>query len=744
MTDQVLNYNLFINNGLWDGLLDEIKNKQEIFYNIGKNECPLIIQVLNIVYYIENPYLNDLFQSEFFPNANNLPNSKFWSNYVEFLNDLRVEDPNKVFKLFYDEFQLELDQNLWVKETFIYYLLEYNKLGDYRELLKENLKVKELEFQNKWWNWLARIFMIEKRIQYRKYNEIVDSFEKLKEDVLKHNFRLFDARLLLIEANNKTLKITVDYYNKGLAIAKQLKNYRLIKNTYNRLGILYTSLGKYQVALEYFLNLLEFDYSKQGIALTNTLIGYVYFKQGDIKKSFQYYSSALVIVEDLDFICEASGFAYMGICFYFITQGQVEKGINYFKTSKKAFSRLNKKNAIVYATGNIAQLLYEQGRKKKALKYFEKFSNKLKALKAYPEVFSNYCFYLITLLDNNKIEIVENELEFIKTVIAEFNDNNIIKIWFLYVHGYFEKVRNNLWQAKLIFEKILHFTIQEGPYDLFYLASINLSEIYLSNYTLTYKDEYFTQLEVILSDALIISSKYPIYPMIIYLHLYYALIHVRKSNWDEIEKILRFVNEEIEKIEVNTWINDVKILITRIESMKYFSGNYSFQFLQLLKMGTKKSKFEDEEINEENLGIIAWKLSEKGPEPFLKDIPKTLFSESQISYIIPVLGPLFMSLIGQGHQYHQGIFGPLPVPISEDPNECIISTKLINDKLQKDPRLKGQNFILIGVFFPRKYKINNNEYQAVFETWYKFFNDLSEINEENIKKLKSSIILMHN
>lgn len=100
--------------------------------------------------------------------------------------------------------------------------------------------------------------------------------------------------------------------------------------------------------------------------------------------------------------------------------------------------------------------------------------------------------------------------------------------------------------------------------------------------------------------------------------------------------------------------------------------------------------------NDRNSIIFNISLSDIGPEMRLKisdnPVMKEIFNDSVASQIL--------TLVGQGSMYHEGLFGPIPIPSKLDLTALIYS-KMIKSSI-KDERMNGYSLNVVGIGFKRK------------------------------------------
>ncbi len=101
----------------------------------------------------------------------------------------------------------------------------------------------------------------------------------------------------------------------------------------------------------------------------------------------------------------------------------------------------------------------------------------------------------------------------------------------------------------------------------------------------------------------------------------------------------------------------------------------------------------------EDFAIIMYTFREQGPYPsWASDGRLVQVKEDEI--LLYRLGTYFYVMIGQGHNYPAGFFGPLPTTDHPEYESFVLSV-MIEDPEQHDPRLEGRNYVLITFVVPR-------------------------------------------
>ncbi len=103
--------------------------------------------------------------------------------------------------------------------------------------------------------------------------------------------------------------------------------------------------------------------------------------------------------------------------------------------------------------------------------------------------------------------------------------------------------------------------------------------------------------------------------------------------------------------------------------------------------------------NKNDFALIFYAFQETGPTPVWAVDGEHVKVEND-EVLLLRMGTYLYVLIGQGHNYPEGLYGPLPT--TDHPElECFVLSKMIYDPVQKDPRLREQNYIILTIIVPK-------------------------------------------
>ena len=200
-------------------------------------------------------------------------------------------------------------------------------------------------------------------------------YKKMSEKIIKAE----TANDLLGEGNDyyakSDYKQALEFYEKSLAISKDLGDRKDEANAIGNIGLVYQSKGDYKQALEFYEKSLAISKNlgdRQGEAYAINDKGNVYSYKGDYKQALEFYEKSLAISKDFgDRQGEAN--ALMGKGNVYESKGNYKKALDFYKKSlaiNEEFEGGRKGEA--NNLNNIGIVYFRKGDYKQALEFYEK------------------------------------------------------------------------------------------------------------------------------------------------------------------------------------------------------------------------------------------------------------------------------------------------------------------------------------------------------------------------------------
>jgi CHAT domain-containing protein/tetratricopeptide (TPR) repeat protein len=164
----------------------------------------------------------------------------------------------------------------------------------------------------------------------------------------------------------------LEYYLQALEIDKRLGAEAGVAIRLSNIGMVYKSWGKYDKALEYYLQALEIGKrlgDEAGVAIRLSNIGMVYKSWGKYDKALEYYLQALEIGKRLG--DEAGVATYLNnIGLVYDSWGKYDKALEYYLQALEIDKRLGAEAEVAIDLNNIGNVYDSWGKYDKALEYY--------------------------------------------------------------------------------------------------------------------------------------------------------------------------------------------------------------------------------------------------------------------------------------------------------------------------------------------------------------------------------------
>ena len=163
----------------------------------------------------------------------------------------------------------------------------------------------------------------------------------------------------------------IDYYDKALTLAKEMKNKNGECTIYGNLGSSYLKAGEYEKAIECSTKALRISQAignKRDESINNGNLGSIYQCLGDYPRSLEYHKRSLEINKELtDFGGEAHDYNIIGDVFKSL--GESEKAIEFYERATLLKGRIGDRRGECDSADRLAGLCLSIGKFKKAESY---------------------------------------------------------------------------------------------------------------------------------------------------------------------------------------------------------------------------------------------------------------------------------------------------------------------------------------------------------------------------------------
>ncbi|MFX0113440.1 MAG: response regulator [Candidatus Hodarchaeota archaeon] len=146
-----------------------------------------------------------------------------------------------------------------------------------------------------------------------------------------------------------------------------------------------------------------------------------------------------------------------------------------------------------------------------------------------------------------------------------------------------------------------------------------------------------------------------------------------------------------------------------------------------------------------DIWFVTYKLAKTGPEVVSAqegDIP--VKDELDMMGWHLKAGLVFLTALGQGNEYHTGLFGPFPVPASRE-HAALVCAAILPDVKADDPRMPGRSYTVLGLFYPRILEgilPDRDLLTDAFTDFLQEIKEMSELDKEKLDKLRGQLFTL--
>ncbi len=483
--------------------------------------------------------------------------------------------------------------------------------------------------------------------------------------------------------------------------------YRFLENQ----ALTFIRQGDYKKARLLLNEIYEFSSkNKDLIGVLEALhdLGIIFREQGLFSKAEDYFKRAEALAQQLK-DTRRLGMIYGDIGQLYLQKGEIEHALAFLRKSVKIFEQIYNQEEIVLRLCQLAEAEDLSGNLEEAI------SNLDKAAKI-----------------ANKNMSVE-ELAWIKFYLAAIE----------YRSGRFEL-------ARLFFKEI------QSSARLYNIALLSINcELFLAALEIMsfLEDEDFKRLDTVqeyLQFVIQLSNQQGLLFYSIHGHLLNAILQTCKEDFEEAMKEIQIAEKlaletdnqlAYEKIlQLSASIRFAKELAKisptnkRLLPAQVFLRESSVSFLNQIILFTKADKKERRQVNFE---LAFFLQTERGPElAYTSDLNEHFMGKDELFKS----GIVLTTILGQGSNYYEGFFGPIPLNKN---CEGLVYSILLPDSHAPDPRFQGENFCLLLLIFPNKQKMllkHRDSIQTVLEDEFQKCTDVQTLTTEWLASLKEKLI----
>ncbi|MHA2366690.1 MAG: tetratricopeptide repeat protein, partial [Candidatus Hodarchaeales archaeon] len=484
--------------------------------------------------------------------------------------------------------------------------------------------------------------------------------------------------------------------------AEIIHDYFQLALIFNNLGLINLRRGEYLIAERYLLRgeQLSSDLENKYVqSLCYQNLGELFLLKGDIKHAVEMNQKSLKIKEELQ--------NFTGQAYIFANLGRIHRRLGDFESSKKYF-----KDSIALIN-----------------KYARTHIN-------LPTLLSHYARTLIQLGSQENLDEANELIVKAKSVTAVIGQTS--HPFTLNTEGLYHKTISDIHKAEKLFLRANKKANQIKSYFDSVESLMFLTEIALELYKDTTKRDHFKNAQAYLDEAMkLVKMKGQILKgQIISILMLNALFDASELNFGQALKNLEQARTEAITTGLIAEIEDINRLRDRITSQLPRTTTTDVDsVLSLISKFTDRS--EKIKMKKEDIVLVTFKFAKRGPVPFYTS---KKFLHTDPLYLAVINIGVVMSIQGQ---YFEGLFGPIPAAKMED-TLILYQSCLIKDKKSQDERLKGKNYILLTLLYPKlaedKLLYNRHLIQEMFEHYIIINSELSNWTEKTLDELYNNIL----
>ena len=215
----------------------------------------------------------------------------------------------------------------------------------------------------------------EKEERIEAIRNLIDEYQSLPSTKANkgEQSRLFERLGVVYYSMGQSIK-AIEYYQKALEIARDINNRSGEGNNLGNLGLAYVNLGQIDKAIEYYQKALVIakeigSRTNEGTWLGN--LGNAYANLGQINKAIEYHQRALEIFRDIgDRSREGTDLGSLGSAYADL--GQIDKAIEYHQQALEIARDIGDRIGEGAELGNLGNAYRNLGQINKAIEYYQK------------------------------------------------------------------------------------------------------------------------------------------------------------------------------------------------------------------------------------------------------------------------------------------------------------------------------------------------------------------------------------
>lgn len=338
---------------------------------------------------------------------------------------------------------------------------------------------------------------------------------------------------------------------------------------------------------------------------------------------------------------------------------------------------------------------------------------------------NRYLKFLIKVEDYENALFILNKYE----KIIEDKQLNVYRSDFLLAKGLIESNQNlNLGLANEYYQKSLKNANSAQLLSIKIKSYIYLAENTLEKYQIKPSNSFLKIARGYISEAYDLALTRSLYPDIASINLLRSLLFQLTGDFNQALKIMdetlaltRNKGLKLQEAQANALKNKLKeisLVNSYLSTSKMSQDQITSEFDSTRALISTIRIFYHEDLShlmphKNQLAVVFYSLTELGPVSKYEDFSPMARSEynmsdAMIDEILLVMGSTYSIAVGQGNNYQEGLFGPLPVPRMLETYALVYSKDLSNEEEKNEFQNKENNLKQFGFLcfvYPKEFDI---------------------------------------
>ncbi len=674
-------------------------------------------------------------------------------SYLDKADELTISNPAKaelyLLDLLKNDFSLK--ELLQLKIKLAYALWSESKTDDsYKIYLEVGNKARENSFEEEIADSLEGMALfsglkgnIKEGLDY--VEEAIGIYRKLK--LPNKEAKASNNHAIILYYNNQLDEALVSF-NNTLKLSTNEKSTHYISALGNS-ALIYRARGEMQKALDFitrgFYLATEIGLNRAISTFQNNMADTLR-SLGNYSESKKNYEEALLRAREAN-DKRNIGMLSIGFANYWIELGDLKQGFDYLKDGYQIYNEMDDSFGKILCYDGFAHYWSVKGNLKKAEKYL------LKALELHEKisVLELQVSILVLLAEIYEGLKRPNEayhyLELANTLARE-KKSNLARAEVLLQRGRNLITNSQFNEAKLVLDEALWLSKEIPHIEIQLISMMLLSRCFLIRFVKNSLDTSYYDLAIkYIQDTIKLTKEKNLIPNYIHALVIRGMLYSIK---DDNENAKKSLNEAMElakergmTIQVRKMQDQLSVLKgsqeEKIPKQQFKNIIIGFAMEELRKATTSYVEATMTEIDLEDTFLITYKLDEKWGA-VIDNVENLNLNDSGTQQTLNELGAVYSFSIGQGQNYNEGLFGPLPF---EKNKQAIIYAKMMNDSSHSIKRLDGKNFILFTLVFPSKmvqFFYDRQKLTRIFEEEINNILSVQEIDNSFLHKLRQKIM----